>query len=55
MRSLNEVLLERKVDAQYVTLTLLLWESRDCRLVMANAGAVPPMICRDGEIHEGAD
>ncbi len=52
MRSLNEVLLERKVDAQYVTLTLLLWESRDCRLVMANAGAVPPMICRDGEIQK---
>ena len=52
MRSLNEVLLERKVDAQYVTLTLLLWESRECRLVMANAGAVPPMICRDGEIQK---
>jgi sigma-B regulation protein RsbU (phosphoserine phosphatase) len=50
MRALNEVLLERKIDAQYVTLTLLLWSSRDRRFVMANAGAVPPMICRDGEI-----
>jgi phosphoserine phosphatase RsbU/P len=50
MRALNEVLLERKIDAQYVTLTLLLWSSRDRRFVMANAGAVPPMICRNGEI-----
>jgi sigma-B regulation protein RsbU (phosphoserine phosphatase) len=50
MRALNEVLLERKIDAQYVTLTLLLWSRRDRRLVMANAGAVPPMICRKGEI-----
>jgi sigma-B regulation protein RsbU (phosphoserine phosphatase) len=50
MRALNEVLLERKIDAQYVTLTLLLWSRRDRRFVMANAGAVPPMICRNGEI-----
>jgi len=50
MRALNEVLLERKIDAQYVTLTLLLWSSRERRFVMANAGAVPPMICRKGEI-----
>jgi sigma-B regulation protein RsbU (phosphoserine phosphatase) len=50
MRAINEVLLERKVDAQYVVLTLALWESRNCRLVMANAGGIPPMICRDGEI-----
>jgi len=50
MRALNEVLLERKIDAQYVTLTLLLWSRRDRRFVMANAGGVPPMICRKGEI-----
>jgi sigma-B regulation protein RsbU (phosphoserine phosphatase) len=47
---LNDVLLERKVDAQYVTLTVLLWESRKCQLTLANAGAIPPMICRNGEI-----
>lgn len=50
MRALNEVLLERKVDAQYVTLTLLLWEHRSCKLTMANAGGLPPLICRNGEI-----
>jgi len=50
MRALNEVLLERKVDAQYVTLTLLLWEHRNFKLTMANAGGLPPLICRNGEI-----
>jgi len=50
LKMLNDVLLERKVDAQYVTLTVLLWETRNCNLTMANAGAIPPMICRGGEI-----
>jgi len=50
LKMLNDVLLERKVDAQYVTLTVLLWESPKCKLTMANAGAIPPMICREGEI-----
>ena len=50
LKLVNDVLLERKVDAQYVTLTVLEWESRSCKLVMANAGAIPPMICRAGEI-----
>jgi sigma-B regulation protein RsbU (phosphoserine phosphatase) len=50
LKMLNDVLLERKVDAQYVTLTVLLWESRKCQLTLANAGAIPPMICRNGEI-----
>ena len=49
MKVLNETLLERKVDAQYVTLTLLLWDSRTRRLTMSNAGGVPPTIFRDGE------
>jgi phosphoserine phosphatase RsbU/P len=50
LKLINEVLLERKVDAQYVTLTVLQWEARDRRVVMANAGAIPPMVCRGGEI-----
>jgi sigma-B regulation protein RsbU (phosphoserine phosphatase) len=50
MRLLNEALLERKVDAQYVVLLLSLWESSTRTLTMANAGALPPMICRGGEI-----
>jgi sigma-B regulation protein RsbU (phosphoserine phosphatase) len=50
LRSLNEALLERKVDAQYATLLVLLWDSSSCKLTIANAGAEPPFICRHGEI-----
>jgi len=50
MRALNEALIERKVEARYVTLCVLLWDSASRQIVMANAGALPPMICRCGEI-----
>lgn len=50
MRALNEVLIERKVEARYVTLLLMLWQRKTHRLTLANAGAIPPMICRAGEI-----
>lgn len=50
MKLLNETLLERKVDAQYATLLLLQWSSRDKVFTMANAGALPPKICRAGEV-----
>jgi sigma-B regulation protein RsbU (phosphoserine phosphatase) len=50
LKLVNDVLLERRVDAQYVTLTILLWESRGYKLTMANAGAIPPLICHNGEV-----
>jgi sigma-B regulation protein RsbU (phosphoserine phosphatase) len=50
LKVINDVLLERRVDAQYVTLTILHWESASRKFTIANAGANPPMICRDGEI-----
>src|SRR5271157_3229899 len=50
MRALNEALIERKVEARYVTLCVLLWDPATRQIVMANAGALPPMICRGGEI-----
>ena len=50
MRALNEALIERKVEARYVTLLLTLWNSRTRELRVANAGAIPPMVCRGGEI-----
>ena len=50
MRALNDVLIERKVEARYVTLCVLLWDPLTRQIVMANAGAIPPMICRGGEI-----
>ena len=50
LKALNDVLLGRKVEARYVTLCVLSWEPAERRIVMANAGAVPPMICRGGDI-----
>lgn len=50
MQSLNETLLERKVDAQYATLLVALWEPRSGKLTLCNAGAEPPMIFRHGEV-----
>jgi sigma-B regulation protein RsbU (phosphoserine phosphatase) len=50
LRSLNDVLLERKVDAQYATLLILVWDSATRTLTMSNAGSEPPIICRNGEL-----
>src|SRR5215831_16652675 len=50
MRALNDTLCQRKVEARYVTLCVLLWDPISRQIVMANAGAVPPMICRGAEI-----
>lgn len=50
LKLINEVLLERKVDAHYVTLSVIEWEPPERRLVIANAGAIPPVVCREGEI-----
>jgi len=50
LKALNEALIERKVEARYVTLCVLRWESAARTFVMANAGALPPMICRNTEI-----
>jgi sigma-B regulation protein RsbU (phosphoserine phosphatase) len=50
MQSLNETLLERKVDAQYATMLVTLWEPRSGRLTFCNAGSESPLIYRRGEI-----
>jgi len=50
MKALNDALVARKVEARYVTLLLLVWHPHSRHFNMANAGAIPPMICRDREI-----
>jgi sigma-B regulation protein RsbU (phosphoserine phosphatase) len=50
MRALNTKLIERKVEARYVTLLLLLWDPRTRVMTMSNAGATLPLICRGKEI-----
>jgi len=49
LRMLNNVLLERKVDAHYVTLLLLDWDAEKKQMRMSNAGSTAPIICREGE------
>jgi phosphoserine phosphatase RsbU/P len=51
LQSLNEALLERRVDAQYVTLLVMLWEPRERQFTIANAGNTLPIVCRRGKIH----
>ena len=50
MALLNEALLERKVDAQYATLSLLLWNAKARTFTVSAAGVFPPVILRDGEL-----
>jgi sigma-B regulation protein RsbU (phosphoserine phosphatase) len=50
LKALNDALIERKVESRYVTLCVLLWDPTTRLFVMANAGALPPMICRGNEI-----
>jgi len=50
MKALNDALVARKVEARYVTLLLMLWHPHSRHFTMANAGALPPMICRESEI-----
>lgn len=49
MQRLNEVLLERRVDAHYVTLTLMYWHPETHQLTISNAGGLIPLICRNGQ------
>src|SRR5262249_55186117 len=50
LKALNEKLIERKVESRYVALLVMLWDPHTRELSMANAGALPPMICRNGEV-----
>ena len=52
MQLLNEALLERRVDAQYATLSLALWNSGTRTFTLASAGTLPPLMCRKGRIIE---
>jgi sigma-B regulation protein RsbU (phosphoserine phosphatase) len=50
IKAMNDALVERKVDGRYATLCVMLWNPETREFAMANAGALPPMICRSGEI-----
>ena len=50
LKSLNDTLMERQVPARYVTLLVMLWQARERRFIIANAGSTTPIVCRGGEI-----
>jgi sigma-B regulation protein RsbU (phosphoserine phosphatase) len=50
MKALNSKLIERKVEARYVTLLLLLWNPHSRTLTVSNAGATQPLVCRGDRI-----
>jgi sigma-B regulation protein RsbU (phosphoserine phosphatase) len=50
LKSMNETLMERRVDAKYATLLVLRWRSRERKMTIGNAGAEPPLVVRRGEI-----
>jgi sigma-B regulation protein RsbU (phosphoserine phosphatase) len=52
MKALNEALLERKVDAQYATLSLITWAARTRTFNVVSAGTLPPMLYRKGRFVE---
>jgi len=49
LKALNDAVLARKVEARYVALLLMLWHPHSRHFTMANAGALPPLVCRKGE------
>jgi len=50
LKLLNEALQERRLDSQYVTMLYAVWNDDNSTLQVANAGAVPPIFCRGGQI-----
>jgi len=50
LKALNEALLGRQVEARYVSLLALRWLPAERRLIFANAGNLPPLICREGRL-----
>jgi sigma-B regulation protein RsbU (phosphoserine phosphatase) len=50
VQKLNETLLERKVEAQYATLLVALWQPALRKFVLSNAGSAPPLLLRNGQV-----
>jgi sigma-B regulation protein RsbU (phosphoserine phosphatase) len=49
LASLNDAIQERKLDSQYVSLLFALWDDELRTLLVANSGAVQPVLCRQGQ------
>ncbi len=49
MRRLSLILLERKIEGHFITLTYAIWEPRTKTLRLANAGMPLPLLVRKGQ------
>jgi phosphoserine phosphatase RsbU/P len=50
LKTINDALVQRRVEGRYVTLLLMLWHPHSTSFTTANAGGAPPMVCRDRDI-----
>jgi phosphoserine phosphatase RsbU/P len=50
LKTFNDMLHERKVEARYLSLLALFWDPGSRLFTMASAGGPPPLICRAGEM-----
>lgn len=48
LKKLNLMLLERKIEGHFITLTYAIWEPTTCVLRLSNAGMPLPILVRDG-------
>ncbi len=51
LRSLNVMLLERKIEGHFITLTYAIWQPANRRLRLANAGMPLPILVHKGRSH----
>jgi sigma-B regulation protein RsbU (phosphoserine phosphatase) len=51
LRRLNQMLLERKIDGHFITLTYAIWDVKTRRLTLANSGMPLPILVRRGHSH----
>jgi len=51
LRKLNVMLLERKIEGHFITLTYAVWEPKTKTLRLANAGMPLPILVRSGRTH----
>jgi len=49
LKQLSLILLERKIEGHFITLTYAIWEPRAKTLRLANAGMPPPLLVRKGQ------
>jgi sigma-B regulation protein RsbU (phosphoserine phosphatase) len=49
LAQLNNTLIERRLESQYVTMLFAVWNDQNRTLHVANSGAVQPIFCRAGQ------